>query len=303
MDPQTLETDQEYQKAKKELEKFGFHQKEKIGELFPTVYLMMKSPRYKPYHHYLRTAWEWFLIASSIWPGEFIPIVTHLVELIRKGKPLPPAMILIMKFANHFPPLEMRLMAARRQQKAHNGEYEDLLNDNEKFVLREEEVQVDPELQKSWEMMKAVFDMASFENDIGVVRRYPVSERGFRLGWKFDPNDPESMMRTALTLLSHPYDLYGFQKDIPLIAKFTANPSAFGTIMLSPKYQATDLARDLNRKTFGEFPKGYGSARKGAKSLAAKRERENEAIRAYSASLRAAELGLKGKERLKYIIK
>lgn len=297
-----LANDPVYQSADKEVSSFGFHQREKIGDLFPLVYSMMQSPKYRRHHHYLKVVWGWFLVSSTLWPGEFIPICRYLVQLLQKGLPLPPALILILRFAKDHPILSTRAMGKKRQNKAHKGEYDDLLKDDGIYLVRNAAVLENPEVGKSFEMMKAVFDMKSYANDIGVVRRYVVSERGFRVGWDFDPNIPETMMRTALTLLSYRYDLYGFQDDTPLVGKFTANPTGFGTIMMAPKYQTTDLARDLNRKTFGEFPKGYGVARQGAKALLAKRERENEAIRTYTASLRADERGEKGENRRRFII-
>ncbi len=295
-----LATDKEYQRALKKVESFGFHQREKIGDLFPTVYILKNTPKYRRYHPYLEIAWGWFLIVSGIWPAEFIPITRYLVQLVEKEAPLSPAVILVWKFAAEYPPAELQALASDRQSKAHAGDYEDLLRNNDIYNAHNEQVQANPEVHKHWAMVNAIFDVSQFANEIGVVRRYIIGERGFRVDWKFDPKDPESVVRTLVTLLAYRHDLYGFQHMAPLVSKFTANPTGFGTVMMAPKYQATDVARDLNRKTFGLFPKAYGVARKGAKALVAKREREDEAIRTYSASLRAGDR--LGADRRRFII-
>ncbi len=297
-----LTKDEHYQKAIKEIASFGFHQKEKIGDLFPTVYCMKQAPEYRPYWHYLKLSFDWFMIASTIWPAEFIPITAYLVHLLKNRKPLPPALILIYMFAQKLPSKHIQKLAKQRQQMAHKGEYDDLLKSNECYLAHNKAVQANPEVGKALEMMKVVFDMKEFANDIGVHRRYIMGERGFRIDWKFDPNNQESMMRTALTLLSYQHDLYGFQNDTALVQKFTAQLTAFGTVMVSPKYQATDYARDINRKTLGTFKRAYGAAYKGAKRLMGKREREDEAIRTCMAVLSADELGLQSKDRQIYII-
>lgn len=296
-----LDNDPVYQKALKEISSFGFHQREKIGDLFPTVYCMKQAPEYRRYWPYLKVSFDWFMIPSAIWAAEFILVTAFLVDLIKKGKPLPPALILIYMFAQKLPSKHIQKLAKQRQAMAHKGEYDDLLKNNDIYLAHCAAVHANPELGKALEMMKAVFDMDQFANEIGVVRRYIIGERGFRIDWKFDPNDPESMMRTALTLLSSQHDLYGFQKDEALIQKFTAQLTAFGTVMVSPKYQA-DFARDINRKTLGTFPRAYGVAFKGAKRIIGQREREDEAIRTCMAVLSADELGLLGKDRRLYII-
>ncbi len=297
-----LASDKEYQKAFKLLGTFAFHQKEKIGDLFPTVYILMKMPENRRYYHYLNRVFRWFLIASSLWPTEFVPVVNHLVQLIKKGEQLPPLLILILKFSSPFPPKALQRLIKRREHMAHNGQYEDLVRNNDKFLSHDAAVKANPEVHKDLEMLKAAVDISQYANPIGVVRRYMVAERGFRNGWKYDPNDTESMMRTALTSMSAKYDLYGFQNDIPLVMKFTVNATGFGTLMFTPKYQATDLSRDVNRKNVGAIPKAWGVAGKGAKALAAKREREDEAIRTYFASMRADEFGYLGEPRRLYII-
>ena len=62
-------------------------------------------------------------------------------------------------------------------------------------------------------------------NKRGVIRRRLSQERSFREGWRFDWSDRQSRFRNVFDAFCYAWDLYGVEKDKPLLMKVTVNPT------------------------------------------------------------------------------
>jgi len=139
-------------------------------------------------------------------------------------------------------------------------------------------------------------------NAKGIIRRAFSKERNFR-DLRFEWSEKKQRFRQVFDAFCHRWNLYGMEKDRPLIMKITVNPTPHGTMIFIPRCWSFDGRRDLAWKEISLLHKAHGAARQGPKLSAARqqKQREKEAAKYWVAV--AQSLQLRGDRREEFVLK
>src|SRR4029078_12019610 len=92
-----------------------------------------------------------------------------------------------------------------------------------------------------------------------------VQERNFRPDWDFKWSKQNDRFKLIFDAFCCRWDLYGMEKDKPLLLKFTLNITAYGTMMMVPRYWSLDGHRDIKWDVAGRLHRARGVFRQGPK--------------------------------------
>jgi hypothetical protein len=75
-----------------------------------------------------------------------------------------------------------------------------------------------------------------------------VAERNFRPDWDFNWNRPAERFAAVLDVFCWRWQLYGMERDRPLLMKLTVNLTPLGTMIFIPAFWSFDPKRDFNQR-------------------------------------------------------
>jgi hypothetical protein len=176
-----------------------------------------------------------------------------------------------------------------------------MLKQRAKYDEPERALLENAELMKVWNGIKERFDVSKFQNTRGVIRRRVSGERNFREGWKFDWSNERGRFRELFDAMCYKWNLYGMEKDKPLLMKVSVNPTPHGTLIFVPRHLSFDPRRDLDWKLISGLHRARGASKQGPKLSSARNEKIAEARRAQSLWKEAAAKGKKGEARYEYV--
>jgi hypothetical protein len=120
--------------------------------------------------------------------------------------------------------------------------------------------------------------------------------------WPFRWRKTADRFRAVFDVFCQRWNLYGMQRDRPLLLKLTTNLTPFGTMVFIPAYWSFDPKRDLNWRAITALHKARGVQKQGIKLISNDQARRIEALRAAKLSKQAAALNLKGEARRSWIM-
>jgi hypothetical protein len=208
---------------------------------------------------------------------------------------------LLLRILPEPPGEETRRVIAEFEREMEAGRYDPVLRQGAKFSERERVLMGDPEIREFWEQIKARFEVSRFQNKRGVVRRRVSGERNIREGWDFLWTDEESRFQGLLDALCYRWNLYGMERDKPLLLKVTMNPTPHGTLIFIPRNISFDPRRDLDWNLFKRLHGCRVSGRQGPKLSSARVEKLDEAKEAQQLWAEARKKGKKGEARYEYV--
>jgi hypothetical protein len=170
-----------------------------------------------------------------------------------------------------------------------------------KFQEMERGLEADEELAAMWEEIKEQFPTSKYRNRRGVIRRRLSQERNFREGWRFDWSDPRSRFYSVFDAFCYAWDLYGMEKDKPLLMKVSVNPTPYGTLIFIPRTWSFDAYRDLDWGAIARLHRAQGVSKQGPKLSAGRMEQRREAARAQRLWAEANKKKLKGDARYRWV--
>jgi hypothetical protein len=97
------------------------------------------------------------------------------------------------------------------------------------------------------------------------------------------------------------WDLYGMEKDKPLLMKVSVNPTPYGTLIFIPRTWSFDAYRDLDWGAIARLHRAQGVSRQGPKLSAGRMEVRREAARAQRLWAQAGKKGLRGHTRYEWV--
>ncbi|MBA4148878.1 MAG: hypothetical protein H0X66_12250 [Verrucomicrobia bacterium] len=301
---QQLTPDQEFDQLVVIVAKLAFSQQKKVTELLREVHYMYHDPAFARYRPYLKLFRGWLVIPYSFWMRDMIGAGRYLVARIRAGEVLSARFILFMRFMREFPPEIAQKIVAMHEHDVQKGKYDSWTRSSKRFDAYEKQILNDPHLREEWEKIKSQFNVDLYRNPVGILRRYVYSERNFKGDdWYFTFDDDESAFYEIFTNFCERFDLWGMEGETPLLLKLTVNILPVGFMIVIPTYMSLDGGRDIRWKKITEVMSALGAARMGARRLAAKEDREDEALRIKAANKQALADGKKGKDRIEYIIR
>jgi hypothetical protein len=247
--------------------------------------------------------YEWVFVPMSIWPVDVRGLVLHLLDCVEGGKGVDEGARLLCEYLGDAPGLEVCEQVAEYEHAVKAGSYESLIEAQYKFDLMERELRENTEFKADWEAIKKIFDVAKHQNARGVVRRRMVQERNFRpRDWKFAWKTQAERFQNVFDAFCHRWDLYGMEKDRPLLLKLSVNLTPFSTMVEVPRYWSFDPKRDLKWGAVTKLHRMREVRRQGPKLSPSRAARHTEAALARRLWREATRAGLKGDGRKEWVM-
>lgn len=212
----------------------------------------------------MRCLHEWLLVPITLWPFDLIALLHQSLTQFRESGVLSEHARLIIDLLPEVPDQETRDTVAAHEHQVQKGRYEDLIHAQAKFTQAELELRSDPDFQSDWQRLCEHFDVASFQDHKGVIRRSMTAERNLRPGGRVDLATASDSFRLAFDAFCLSWHLYGVQHGQPLLLKLAVNLTAHGTMILIPSFWSFDPKRDLRWEAINKLHRVRVAGRQGA---------------------------------------
>jgi hypothetical protein len=245
---------------------------------------------------------EWLLTPYSLWPVDIRGLAEHLLGTIENDQPLDGDLELLLRFLGSSPKSETQDAVGTFEHCVARGDYDRLIRCPEKFSAQEAVLQFDPNLVRAWNRLKAAFATEKYANKGGVIRRRMSEERNFRRDWDFNWKQRKARFQVLFDAFCYRWQLYGMERDKPLLLKVTVNPTPHGTMIMIPRLWSLDCDRDLNWTAIGRLHRSHGAGRQGRKMSTNRIAMYAEAVQIARHENEGRASGLKGEKLTNFIL-
>jgi hypothetical protein len=281
----------------KRLDGLAFRQREIFGPLVESFHGALPKLRKHPDFPKLERVYGWVLAPRTLWPLRVDGLVVVLIKVLSSRKALHPELKLVVDFLGEPPSLKVQAVVAAQEFVVQAGNYESLVKSQHKFDEIERNLATNKSLVAEWRQIKTQFDVSKHANRRGVIRRSMVQERNFRPDWKFNWKSEGDRFQAVFDAFCHRWDLYGMEKDKPLLLKLSVNLTPHGTLVMVPSYWSFDGNRDLRWGAIAKLHRARGVQRQGPKMSQGRQERRRDAEKAKRLWDAATKKGLRGYQR------
>lgn len=293
----------------KDLEKLSqlaFHQYDKLADHLRQLYKYLNDPAHDSIHPQLVILRNWFLIPYSFWPIDFRGAAADICERLAAGESLDAETTALLDSLQNYPtPTAQRLVAAN-EHKVQRGDYDSFITSTAraKFEAKEKETLANPVLHKEWQEINAMYPVKELSDRKGIIRRRYVQERNFRSSdWLYTRATLRDRFQNRFDAFCHKHDLYGVEKDLPLLLKPSVSITAWGTLFFYPKWWSIDAARDFKTQAIIQLHKAHKPLRQGEIMSGIRSDRREKVKRILAANDKAVAAGKEGKDRYDFIIR
>lgn len=284
-----------------QLQKLAFRRVERCGALLKEFHDNKARINSNSAAPLIWRVYDWLCVPLSLWPIDFEGFAQYLLGLIERKKPFDSDLLWLLKLIGEPPDKETCETVGAFEHLVEIGNYDELVKRPEKFKEHEDEVKRDEELAKNWKQIKKRWDVTSFQNTRGVIRRRMSQERNFRGDWDFDWKNVKQKFHLFFDAICYRWKLYGMQHDDPLLLKISVNPTPHGTMIVIPRHWSLDLARDLHWNKIGRLHKAHGAIRQGPKLSVSRIQKHREAHEVLMHWNDAGNQGKRGDSRYDYV--
>jgi hypothetical protein len=250
----------------------------------------------------LQKLYDWLFVPITLWPFNIEGLFRTALDHASRGKRLDKTMVFVIDLLPPVPIERTRCAISEHEHAVQHGNYESLIRAHYKYDQVEHELARDEKFQSDWSAIKAQFDVTNFADRKGIIRRPLVAERSMREDWAFCWRRIDDRFHVVFAAFCQRWNLYGMQRDRPLLLKLTANLTPFGTMIFIPAYWSFDPKRDLNWRAITALHKARGMQKQGIKLKSNQKARHDNALLAAQLSKQAAALKLKGRARQSLIM-
>lgn len=282
--------------------KLAFRRMERCGDLMKRLYRVRGYVSRRSDAELIWNVYDWLSVPLSLWPVDFEGLARHLVTVVEKQQAADPQLELLLRLVGSPPNADAQQIVGDYEHDVSNGRYEKLVLQQEKFVELENQLAKDSELLAAWNDLKRQFKVARFQNRRGVIRRRMSQERNFREGLQFNWRTSKERFLVVFDALCYRWDLYGVEKDRPLLLKVSVNPTPHGTMIVIPRHWSFDKRRDLNWAEIGKLHRAHGASRQGPKLSISRVQRSEDALAAKKHYDEATRDGLRGDARTAQVL-
>ena len=249
----------------------------------------------------IRKLCDWLLAPFSLWPFNLHEVFEACLSTLEKRKKMTPQQQLIIELLPE--PPDETICAAVTDHEFHvqKGSYENLVKTQIKYDQNEFAIRNDPDLRRQWASIKAAFDVKTFCDHKGVIRRTMTAERNLRSIFSVDLRLPKDAFQAAFDAFCLRWNLYGMKHDEPLLLKLAVNITPFGTMIHIPAYWSFDPKRDIQWPAIAKLHRIRVHGRQGSALAEGVAERRQNAIKLRQLDQEVRRLGLKGQKRHEFI--
>lgn len=251
----------------------------------------------------LRKLYDWLFVPITLWPFNIEGLFRVALDRASRGKRLDKTMALVFDLLPPLPGERTRRAVSEHEHAVQHGNYEPLIRARYKYDQVEQELAHDEKFRRHWNAIKECFQVMKYADHKGIIRRPLVAERSMREDWELNWRRTDDRFHVAFAAFCQRWNLYGVQRDRPLLLKLTANLTPFGTMLFIPAYWSLDPKRDLNWRAITALHKARGVQKQGTKLSLNQKARRAESLRAAELSKQAAARKLKGRARASWMMK
>jgi len=240
---------------------------------------------------------DWIMVPMTLWPLEVCDLMRESLAYWQTHAALSEKQRLVIDLLPEPPDAEACEIVARHEELVQTGAYENLLGNAAKYSQMEADLKANPEFQNHWTRIKAAFDPQSFADHKGVIRRTMGTERNLRPGWANRTQGMRGEFQTAFDAFCMRWNLYGMQRDAPLLLKLSVTLTPNATMIVVPACWSFDPKRDIRWEAIARLHRSRARLKQGAALKEGKEQRRKLAARLAKLDAEAAKRGLRGEER------
>lgn len=228
----------------KRLGALAFHRLE-LSEPSIRRYHKLRCDKGDPEVKELEALYEWMFAPITLWPFNIHNIFDACLARVSAGKPLDKEMALLLEILPASPSTEVWAVVARHEHDVQRGRYEELVTTTAKFDAAEKTAAQNSELKKAWNRIKGTWDVDTYRDRKGVIRRTLSAERNLRQPFLVNWKKRAERFQAVFDAFCFSWNLYGMQGDRPLLIKLSVNLTPHGTMVFIPAYWSFDAKRDV----------------------------------------------------------
>lgn len=245
----------------------------------------------------LRRLYEWMFVPTTLWPFNVQDVLEDCLTILEKRKRLNAPQRLIIDLLPEPPDEAVCAAVAGHEFHVQKGTYENLVKTQAKYQQNELAIQSDPQLRRQWASLKAAFDVKTYADYKGVIRRTMTAERNLRPDFSVNMKRPHAVFQAAFDAFCLRWNLYGMQHDEPLLLKLAVNLTPYGTMIHIPAYWSFDPKRDIRWEAIAKLHRTRVPGRQGSALAEGVAERMQNAEKLRRLDREALRLKLKGEKK------
>jgi hypothetical protein len=193
----------------------------------------------------LHGLYRWMFVPYSLWPFNIQDLFEDCLTVLEKGDRLNSRHRILIDMLPEPPDEKTCVAVADHELHVQTGTYENLVKTQVKYSQTEISILNDPELRRQWSQIKAEFDVKTFCDHKGVIRRTMNVERNLRSVFSVNLRRQQEVFQAAFDAFCLRWNLFGMQNDNPLLLKLSVNLTPYGTMIHIPAYWSFDPKRDI----------------------------------------------------------
>ena len=242
----------------------------------------------------IRKLCDWLLAPFSLWPFNLHEVFETCLSTLEKRKKLTTRQQLIIELLPEPPSETICAAVTAHEFHVQKGSYENLVKTQIKYDQNELAMRNDPELRRQWASIKTAFDVKTYCDHKGVIRRTMTAERNLRSTFSVDIRLPKDAFQAAFDAFCLRWNLYGMKHDEPLLLKLAVNITPFGTMIHIPAYWSFDTKRDIQWPAIAKLHGIRVHGRQGSALAEGLAERRQNAAKLRQLDQEVRRLGLRG---------
>lgn len=244
---------------------------------------------------------DWVLIPLTLWPLEMCDLLRDALAEIKKNGKLGEAHRLVIDLLPDPPDESACEVVTRHEHQVQSGAYENLLGNGAKYSQMEADLKANPDFLAHWSRIKSSFNVEQFTERSGVIRRTMGTERNLRPEWPNRLPGALGEFQPVFDAFCMRWNLYGMQRDEPLLLKLAVNLTPFATMIVIPAYWSFDPKRDIRWNEIARLHRARAKHRQGAALKEGREQRRKLALKLKKLDAEVARLRLRGEERHAFI--
>ncbi|MGA2279608.1 MAG: hypothetical protein ABSG80_04830 [Verrucomicrobiota bacterium] len=249
----------------------------------------------------LRGLYQWMFVPTTLWPFNIQDVLDDCLTTLDKGKPLNSRHLLLIDLLPEPPDDAIIAAVADHELHVQKGTYENLVKTQVKYSQNEIAIRNDPQLRRQWARIKAAFNVQTYRDHKGVIRRTMTAERNLRPSFSVNVRRREEVFHAAFDAFCLRWNLYGMQHDKPLLLKLAVNLTPYGTMIHIPAYWSFDPKRDIRWDAIASLHRVRVPGRQGSALAEGLVERMQAAEKLRQLDRDALRLGLKGEKKHEFL--
>jgi hypothetical protein len=249
----------------------------------------------------LRVLYNWMFVPPTLWPFNVQDVLEDCLAALEKKKHLNPRHRLLIELLQEPPDETICAAVADHELHVQKGTYENLVKTQAKYAQTELAIRTDPQLRRQWARVKAAFNVQSYCDHKGVIRRTMTAERNLRPSFSVNLRRRDDVFHAAFDAFCLRWNLYGMQHDEPLLLKLAVNLTPYGTMIHIPAYWSFDPKRDIRWDAIAKLHRTRVHGRQGSALAEGVAERMQNAEKLRQLDQEVRRLGLKGDKKHEFI--